>query len=480
MLFNSLGYALFLPLFFAAYWMLSRGPLKWQNALVVFGSYYFYAQWDWRFLSLIVISTLIDYFLSLGISASTSDRKRKLLLWASVVANLGMLGTFKYAGFFVDSWIAMWGEFGVRLEPRSWQLPLVAGISFYTFQTLSYTIDTYRHQLTPTKDFIAYAAYVSFFPQLIAGPIERATNLLPQFLQKREFDADLAIDGLRQFAWGFFKKVAIADSCALYSDVIFNHADSQPGSVLALGTVYFAFYIYCDFSGYSDMAIGTGKMLGIRLMTNFRYPYFSRDIAEFWRRWHISLSTWFRDYVYVPLGGSRRGTARNVFNVMVVFVVSGFWHGASWHFVIWGFLNALYFVPLMVIGRNRKHLDEVAGNRLLPSVRDVIAMACTFGLTCVAWVWFRATSYTTAIDYFRGMFSESLFTVPLQTLPELEHYAFEGLLNIGLLVVIEWFNRHREHPLQGRGANVKLLAVIFFTALLGVFANQSKFIYFQF
>jgi alginate O-acetyltransferase complex protein AlgI len=479
-LFNSLGFLIFLPLFFAAYWLMSSKPLKWQNLLVVAGSYFFYAQWDWRFLSLVIASTVIDYFISLGIASTTNEKKRKYLLWLSLAANLGMLGFFKYAGFFTDSWIAFWNTVGVNMEPRLWEILLPVGISFYTFQTLSYTIDTYRRQIDPTRDFTAYAAYVSFFPQLIAGPIERATQLLPQFLERRKFDADLAIDGLRQFAWGLFKKVAVADACAIYADVIFNHADSQPGSTLVLGTIYFAFVIYCDFSGYSDMAIGTGKMLGIRLMTNFRYPYFSRDIAEFWRRWHISLSTWFRDYVYVPLGGSRRGLTRNIINVMIVFVVSGFWHGASWNFVIWGFLNALYFVPLMIMGRNRKHLDVVAEQRLLPSFRDVAAMAGTFALTCIAWVWFRADGYAAAVDYFRGMCSTSLFQIPRETLPEIEHYSFEGLLNIGLLLALEWPNRHREHPLQGRGANVRLLLVIALTALFGVFAKQSEFIYFQF
>ena len=480
MLFNSLDYALFLPLFFALYWALSGRQQVWQNLLVVAGSYYFYAQWDWRFLGLIIASTLIDYCLSLGIASSGKLPRRKLLLILSLAANLGMLGVFKYAGFFVDSWIEVWTRLGFQMDARTWSIVLPVGISFYTFQTLSYTIDVYRGNLKPTRDLVAYAAYVSFFPQLIAGPIERATRLLPQFQQKRSFDADLAIDGLRQFIWGLFKKVVVADGCASFANVIFENAHNQPGSVLALGVVFFAFQIYGDFSGYSDMAIGTGKMLGIRLMVNFRYPYFSRDIAEFWRRWHISLSTWFRDYVYIPLGGSRQRLARNLFNVMVVFVVSGLWHGANWTFIVWGALNALYFIPLMVLARNRQHTGEIADGKWLPSIREASGILTTFALTCIAWVWFRSESTSDAIVYFQRMVSPSLFSFPMETLPRIERYAFEGALYVVGLVAIEWPNRHREHPLEGNHRFVILALTIFLTALLGTFAKDSEFIYFQF
>jgi alginate O-acetyltransferase complex protein AlgI len=480
MLFNSLEFAAFLPIFFAAYWLLSKRVVVWQNLLVVAGSYFFYAQWRWEFLGLIVASTVIDYSLGIAIARSLDGAKRKALLWASIGANLAMLGMFKYAGFFVDSWIDLWRSLGFNMNERLWEIALPVGISFYTFQTLSYSIDVYRRKIEPTRDFVAYAAYVSFFPQLVAGPIERATNLLPQFLKRREMNADLAIDGFRQFAWGLFKKVVVADNCGFYADGIFARADTHIGSVLALGVVYFAFQIYADFSGYSDMAIGTGKMLGIRLSVNFRYPYFSRDIAEFWRRWHISLSTWFRDYVYFSLGGSRCGTGRNVFNVMVVFVLSGFWHGASWNFVIWGSLNALYFLPLLLMGRNRNHLDTVAEGKWLPSVVDFLRMACTFVLAGVAWVWFRAEDVTSALGYFKGLLSRSLFSLPLEMVHGLERYAFEALLVVVMLLCFEWFSRSKEHPVQGRHANLVLAAVIFCTLVFGTFVKRSEFIYFQF
>jgi len=329
MLFNSIDFAIFLPIVFVLYWFVINKNLKWQNAFIVVASYVFYGWWDWRFLSLITFSIVVDYFIGVFLGKEENQRKRKLLLWISICVNLGFLGFFKYYNFFVDNFVAAFSFFGMDIKAQSLNIILPVGISFYTFQALSYTIDVYKRRLEPTKDFIAFAAFVSFFPQLVAGPIERATNLLPQFYKKRTFDYSKAVDGLRQILWGLFKKVVIADNCAQFANQIFNNSADMNGSTLLLGVLFFTFQIYGDFSGYSDIAIGTARLFGFDLMRNFNFPYFSRDIAEFWRRWHISLSTWFRDYLYIPLGGSHGGTWTKIRNTFIIFIVSGFWHGAK-------------------------------------------------------------------------------------------------------------------------------------------------------
>jgi D-alanyl-lipoteichoic acid acyltransferase DltB (MBOAT superfamily) len=326
MIFNSIDFAVFLPIVFFLYWFVTNKNLKLQNLLIVLASYTFYGWWDWRFLSLMLFSTLIDYSIGRGLLKQEGITKRKILLWSSIIVNLGLLGFFKYYNFFIENFVEAFTFFGLEISASSLNIILPVGISFYTFQTLSYSIDIYRRKLEPTKDFIAFAAFVSFFPQLVAGPIERATNLLPQFYKKRKFDLVSASDGLRQILWGLFKKVVIADNCAEIANIIFNNSGDYSGGTLLLGAVFFTFQIYGDFSGYSDIAIGTSRLFGFNLMQNFKFPYFSRDIAEFWRRWHISLSTWFRDYLYIPLGGSRGGTFMKVRNTFIIFIVSGFWH----------------------------------------------------------------------------------------------------------------------------------------------------------
>jgi D-alanyl-lipoteichoic acid acyltransferase DltB (MBOAT superfamily) len=346
--FNSIDFAIFLPIVFILYWSVTNKNLKLQNLLIVVASYVFYGWWDWRFLSLIVFSTIVDYTLALKLKIEENQLKKKVLLWTSIFVNLGLLGFFKYYNFFLDNFITAFSFFGREIKTNSLNIILPAGISFYTFQTLSYTIDVYKRKLEPTKDFIAFSAFVSFFPQLVAGPIERATNLLPQFYRKRNFDYSKAVDGMRQILWGLFTKIVIADNCAEFANQIFNNSADMNGSTLVLGALFFTFQIYADFSGYSNIAIGTSRLFGFNLMRNFACPYFSRDIAEFWRRWHISLSTWFRDYLYIPLGGSRGGTLMKVRNSFIVFVVSGFWHGANWTFIVWGALNAIYFLPLLL------------------------------------------------------------------------------------------------------------------------------------
>ncbi|MGB3151469.1 MAG: MBOAT family O-acyltransferase, partial [Maribacter sp.] len=384
MLFNSLDFAIFLPIVFLLYWFVFKDNLKQQNMLVLVSSYIFYGWWDWRFLSLILFSTLVDYLVGLKLEKEANVFKRKFFLWISIFINLGFLAFFKYYDFFLENFISAFSFFGVEISASSLNIILPVGISFYTFQTLSYTIDVYRGKLKPCNDFIAFGSFVSFFPQLVAGPIERATDLLPQFYLSRKFDYEKAVDGLRQILWGFFKKIVIADNCAEFSNLIFDNSDNYNGSTLILGALFFTFQIYCDFSGYSDIAIGTSKMFGFELKRNFAVPYFSRDIAEFWRRWHISLSKWFRDYLYIPLGGSKGGKFFQLRNTFIIFLVSGFWHGANWTFLAWGALNAIYFVPLLLLGKNRKHMGDVAEKGHFPGFREVMGIFITFGLTVFA------------------------------------------------------------------------------------------------
>jgi D-alanyl-lipoteichoic acid acyltransferase DltB (MBOAT superfamily) len=372
MLFNSIDFAIFLPIVFVLYWFVANKNFKLQNFLIVAASYLFYGWWDWRFLSLILFSTIIDYTIGQKLRVEENETKRKVLLWSSILLNLGFLGFFKYYNFFLDNFITAFSFFGTEINANSLNIILPVGISFYTFQTLSYTIDVYKRKLEPTKDIIAFSAFVSFFPQLVAGPIERATNLLPQFYKKREFNYAKAVDGMRQILWGLFKKIVIADNCALYANEIFYNSSGYTGSTLFMGAIFFTFQIYCDFSGYSDIAIGTSRLFGFNLKQNFAFPYFSRDIAEFWRRWHISLSTWFRDYLYIPLGGSRGGKWNKIRNVFIIFLVSGFWHGANWTFIIWGTLNALFFLPLLLTNKNRNNLEVVAQGKVLPSLKVTI------------------------------------------------------------------------------------------------------------
>ncbi len=482
MLFNSIDFAIFLPIVFLMYWFVANKNLKVQNVLIVLASYVFYGWWDWRFLSLILFSTLVDYSVGQGLRTSDDKQKRKLLLWVSIVVNLGLLGFFKYYNFFQENFIEAFSFFGKQIQPNSLNIILPVGISFYTFQTLSYTIDVYRKRLEPTKDFIAFAAFVSFFPQLVAGPIERATNLLPQFYKKRHFDYHKAVDGVKQILWGLFKKVVIADNCAEYANEIFNNSADYSGSTLVLGALFFTFQIYGDFSGYSDIAIGTSRLFGFNLMQNFAFPYFSRDIAEFWRRWHISLSTWFRDYLYIPLGGSRGGMAMKVRNTFIIFIVSGFWHGANWTFIIWGALNAIYFLPLLLSNKNRQNIDIVAKDRILPNIKEFISMLITFALTVLAWVFFRADSLSHAWSYLKEIFSASILKFPYFVGIR---YGLVVVLLVVLFIVIEWWGRAGKYGIEKIGLNWnRPLRWLFYFAIgmcIILFAGrEQEFIYFQF
>jgi D-alanyl-lipoteichoic acid acyltransferase DltB (MBOAT superfamily) len=483
MLFNSIDFAIFLPIVFVLYWFVTNKSLKLQNSLLVIASYVFYGWWDWRFLALIFFSTLVDYSVGIGLSKQEKPLKRKLLLWTSILVNIGLLGFFKYYYFFLDNFVEVFRFFGHPINPQGLDVILPVGISFYTFQTLSYSIDVYKQKLKPTKDFIAFMAFVSFFPQLVAGPIERATHLLPQFYKKREFNYYKAVDGLRQILWGLFKKIVIADNAADLANQIFNNYTDYSGSTLLLGALFFTFQIYGDFSGYSDIAIGTSRLFGFNLMQNFAFPYFSRDIAEFWRRWHISLSTWFRDYLYIPLGGSRGGTWIKIRNTFIIFIVSGFWHGANWTFVVWGALNAFYFLPLLLLGKNRINTNTVAEGRYLPSFKEFFQMGITFCITVLAWIFFRSENLGNAFNYIATILSTSFLTFP-QIFPK------TLFLLIVIFMIIEWLGRDGEYAMSFISKNrffyYKFFRWSFYTVLIliiyffGNFSEEIEFIYFQF
>ena len=482
MLFNSLDFAIFLPIVFVLYWFVTNHNLKLQNAIIVVASYVFYGWWDWRFLSLILFSTLVDYSIGRRLKNEESWTNRKILLWISIIVNLGFLGFFKYYNFFIDNFVVAFSFFSHKIQPNTLNIILPVGISFYTFQTLSYTIDVYKKKLEPAEDIIAFSAFVCFFPQLVAGPIERATNLLPQFYKKRTFDYDKAVDGMRQILWGLFKKVVIADNCAEYADLIFNNYEDYSGSTLLLGAIFFTFQIYGDFSGYSDIAIGTSRLFGFNLMKNFATPYFSRDIAEFWRRWHISLSTWFRDYLYIPLGGSRGGTWIKVRNTFIIFLVSGFWHGANWTFIIWGGLNAFYFLPLLLLKRNRINLGVVAEGRMIPSLRELFQMVSTFFLTVLSWIFFRAESVESSLKIIKEIFSISVLTYP-----NFDQRS-ASLITIFLVLVFmmcEWQLRFSgfSNTISRKVTNNTLRRVIYFILVLTIILYSrfnNTFIYFNF
>lgn len=469
MLFNSLEFFLFLPLVFLLYWFVVNRNLKLQNFLVLVASYVFYGWWDYRFLSLIALSTIVDYFIGLSIHRSGERKVRKGWLLVSMLFNLGLLGFFKYYNFFVDSWVDLMGSIGYEIE-NTWTLQVIlpVGISFYTFQTMSYSIDIYRDKLKPTKDFVAFAAFVSFFPQLVAGPIERAANLLPQILQKRTFNKEQALKGIELIVWGMFKKVVIADSFAPIVNDIFTNYTDYSGGTLIMGAVFFAFQIYGDFSGYSDIAIGTAKLFGFDLMTNFNFPYFSRSIGEFWRKWHISLSTWFRDYLYIPLGGSKVGKLKGIRNVFAIFLVSGFWHGANWTFIVWGGIHALLFIPSFVLGTNRRHLeDNKAYKGIVAYIKDLGQVIFTFFVVTVAWVFFRADSITDAVGYLKGINS---FKIDASSF-----IMYSDILLIFTLIALD-FMRYKKKKIH---IAIWILMVV---AIIGSLNRevQAEFIYFQF
>ena len=473
MLFNTVDFAIFFPIVLLLYWTVFKKSLAAQNVFLVVVSYIFYAFWDWRFLSLIFLSTLVDYLVGLQLGRIENVVKRKLLFGVSLVFNLGMLMTFKYFNFFVESFVDAFALFGTSLNVTSWNILLPVGISFYTFQTMSYTIDLYRKRIEPTKDIVAFFAFVSYFPQLVAGPIERASHLLPQFKVKRTFNYSKGVDGLRLILGGLFKKMVIADNCALLVNEIFANYEVASGSTLFFGAVFFAFQIYGDFSGYSDIAVGTARLMGFELMKNFNYPYLSQNLSEFWRRWHISLSTWFRDYVYIPLGGSRVSKGRLIFNVFVVFIVSGLWHGANLTFIFWGFIHGLFVVFVLVFFKKE---TPFLTERLLPTFPQLLRILFTFFIVVLAWVFFRAETLTMAFEYIGKIFSASFFSKP--AIP------MSGVLLLFVFMVFEWLQRTREHILDIGFIQSKWLRYgIYYCVVFALFyyaGDLQPFIYFQF
>ena len=506
MLFNSIEFALFLPIVFLIYWAIGYAhinnqlKLRLQNAFVVIASYVFYGWWDWRFLLLIAFTSFCSWGSGLLINPSRPPHEGRRLFtpkfWmiANIILNLGILAIFKYYDFFVREFGQL---FGISTESLLLRIILPVGISFYTFQALSYSIDVYRKKIEPTRDIVAFFAYVAFFPQLVAGPIERATNLLPQFQTNRKFSYDQAVDGMRQILWGLFKKIVVADNCATYVDQVWSTYDTQTGSTLLLAAILFTFQIYGDFSGYSDIAIGTAKLFGIKLMRNFNNPYFSRDIAEFWRRWHISLTTWFRDYVYIPLGGSRPEIPAHIQNpdrykkliiirnTFVIFLLSGFWHGANWTFIAWGAYHALLFLPLILLGQNRKYINQVAEGRLLPTWKECGQILCTFMLVVIGWIIFRAETIGQAWDYICGMMQFGTLRASYRFFLPNESLVYPTNLYIIAMIVVEWLQRNKQHGLEVLNTSKnKWLRVAFYYALVWMIiqnvGTEQTFIYFQF
>ena len=512
MLFNSFEFLIFLPIVFLLYWFVfdyaMRGckrQLLWQNLLIVVASYIFYGWWDWRFLILIAITTVLSFLSGIGIEKAPTQRGKKAVMIANVVVNLGILCVYKYYDFFATQFAQL---LGIESDFLLLHLILPVGISFYTFQALSYSIDVYRKQIEPTHDIVAFTAFLSFFPQLVAGPIERATNLLPQFQKKRTFDYAQAVDGMRQILWGLFKKIVVADNCAVYVDQVFSDIGAHSGSTLLLAAVLFTFQIYGDFSGYSDIAIGTAKLFGIKLMRNFNVPYFSRDIAEFWRRWHISLTSWFKDYVYIPLGGSRPDLSNRsplasrlspltyqkciaIRNTFIIFLLSGLWHGANWTFVLWGAYHALLFVLLMVMNKNRRYRDTVATITLpdgtikakwFPSLKEAGQMLLTFVLVVVGLIIFRAENIGQLGEMLSTTIGVTTLSVPMLIS---QYYYIPLFVAIIVMLLFEWFTRDRAHGLEITNISYKWVRwSIYLLILLALFfaikTETPQFIYFQF
>lgn len=478
MVFNSISFAIFLPIVFLLYWFVSNKNRKIQNLLLLTSSYFFYACWDWRFLFLLIFSTALDFFTGSKMETAKTVASKKFWFWLSISINISFLGVFKYYNFFAESFADIMGNFGLQVNPFTLKVILPVGISFYTFHGLSYVIDIFKNRIKAEHDFIDYAVFVSFFPLLVAGPIERATHLLPQIKKERNFDYQKAVNGLKQILWGLFKKIVIADQCAQYANAIFDDYSNHSGSTLLLGAIFFSFQIYGDFSGYSDIALGTARLFGIELLRNFAFPYFSRDIAEFWRRWHISLSSWFRDYLYFPLGGSRGGTWMKIRNTFLIFLVSGFWHGANWTFIVWGLLNAIYIMPSIIFNTNRNHIDIVAKGNYLPSIREFFMMLSTFFLTVFAWIFFRSASLSDGFSFIKGIFSSSLFSIP-------SIHPLDLFILLLIFLTIEWLGRASQFAIENtfeKSSNF-LRYGLYYLLLVAIFFYNSagqQFIYFQF
>ena len=487
MLFNSIQFAIFLPIVFLLYWFVfdrfiskSKHQLQLQNIFIVVSSYVFYGWWDWRFLLLIAFTSFCSWGSGVLTGNAQTKKRAKTWMWLNIILNLGILALFKYYDFFVVEFAQL---FHLPTEGLLMKVILPVGISFYTFQALSYSIDIYRGKIEPTKDIVAFFAFISFFPQLVAGPIERASNLLPQFLKKREFNYDTAMEGMRQILWGLFKKLLIANNCAYAVDSVFylHSRTTIPGSDLLLAAILFSFQIYADFSGYSDIAIGTAKLFGIKLSRNFNNPYFSRNVSEFWRRWHISLMSWFRDYVYIPLGGNQGSKLRTIINVFVVFLLSGMWHGANWTFIVWGLYHAALFLPTVLMGK-KSQSDIVAKGHILPSLKEMGQMFFTFCLVLFGWILFRSESISDFVQYCEEMCQMGTLRACYRLF--IQSDIWPKMVFIIIMLVVEWLQRDKEHGLVLDKMKPWLRWVICFMIVLMIscFTDNEigSFIYFQF
>lgn len=482
MSFVSFAFIPFFLIVFTLYWFFFKKNLAKQNLLLFVASYIFYGFWDWRFTFLLLFSTLLDYYLSHLIQNSRSDSQRKNYFILSLVVNLSILGVFKYFNFFSTSFSQFLGLFHIEVDPILLNLVLPVGISFYTFHGISYIFDVYTRKISPEKDFVVYAIFVSFFPLLVAGPIERATHLLPQIQKPRKFDYLLAKEGIRQFLWGLFKKLVIADNCGFFANMIFDDIDKVSGSTYLIGAIFFSFQIYADFSGYSEMASGTAKLLGFNLIRNFAYPYFSKSLVEFWRSWHISLSSWFRDYLYIPMGGSDHGSIRRIFNVFFVFCISGLWHGASWNFVLWSLANWFFLLPKLFTGHFDITVSKWVKNDFQQVLLDAFRIIKTFLLVSLIWIFFRVGSVSEIKFIFSQIFSSSFFTIP-------EFRFMENSYVVGVLVIfflmIEWFGRSGDFALKNllKGQSKAFRwSFYYFLILIMLYKSgqEQTFIYFQF
>ncbi len=483
MVFNSLEYFIFLPVVFFLYWLVFKRHLRAQNFLLLFASYFFYGYWDWRFLSLIFLSTIVDFYVARQIFIKEKKYSKKCWLLFSILFNIGLLGFFKYYNFFINSWLEMFASIGYNIR-STWTLKIIlpVGISFYTFQTMSYSFDVYYKQIKPTKNFLAFATFVSFFPQLVAGPIERASSLLPQIIIKRNFSYDQIVNGLKLILWGLFKKLVIADALAPIVDDIFTNYSTYPSSTLLLGVIFFSFQIYGDFSGYSDIAIGTAKLFGIELSSNFRFPYFSRNIAEFWNRWHISLSNWFKHYVYIPLGGSRGSKLKSVRNVAIVFLISGLWHGANWTYIAWGAFHSLAFVPVFLLGNNKKYKKTIVGGKsFIPTLKELLQILFVFAIVTISWVFFRSETISQALEYLQNIFLN--FSFGLYNHPK-GYRMIDYYVLIFLFLVFEFIIRKDErNPFKFKSRVLRFIIYTLLILLMLLFYDDGvdrSFIYFQF
>lgn len=478
MLFNSLSFALFLPVVFFLYWFVCRHDRVKQNWLLLVSSYFFYACWDVRFLFLLMFSTALDYYSGLRIESASGRNTKRTWLWISISINLGVLMLFKYFNFFAENLVSAAALLGIKMHAATINVILPVGISFYTFHGLSYILDIYNNRIRAERNIIDYSVFVSFFPLLVAGPIERATHLLPQIKSNRTFNYVQLADGMRQILWGLVKKLLIADNCAMYADMIFNDHNQYDGSTLALGALFFTIQIYADFSGYTDIATGTARLFGIELLRNFAFPYFSRDIAEFWRRWHISLTSWFKDYLYIPLGGSRGSTWMKIRNTYIVFLVSGFWHGANWTFIVWGALHATYLLPLLLLNRNRQHLEIVAAGRRLPSPKEFLSISITFLLVGFALIFFRSPNLASAIAFISEMFTASFFSMP-------EIFPKHVIAMILVFMAVEWMGREQPYAIAKTGLHwprpFRWSLYLCMTIIIIIMSGKDQpFIYFRF